>query len=84
MATRDIKIKTGVLKRLNKELDSYHKEHEQQRGRIDKMVQEGKDEHDIRKQREVLEETTNMIPDCKKRLVAAYKELEKLVDGTCL
>ncbi|KAJ3340470.1 Vacuolar protein sorting-associated protein 51 [Gonapodya sp. JEL0774] len=117
MSIRDLKIKTGVLKRLSKELESYHKEHEQQRSRVDKMVQEGKDEHDVRKQlelggaperesgeadvdkdnsscilaqiqilqlqievmREVLEETTNMIPDCKKRLAAAHTELEQLV-----
>src|SRR4051794_10873909 len=31
-------------------------------------------------QREVLEETTIMIPDCKKRLAAAHRELAEMVE----
>ncbi|KAI9209407.1 tubulin binding cofactor A [Polychytrium aggregatum] len=80
MSLRDLKIKTGVVKRLDKELSYYHLESTKQQDRIDKLKQSGADDADIRKQTEVLQETTVMIPDSKKRLEAAYKELESLLE----
>ncbi|RUS21497.1 tubulin binding cofactor A [Endogone sp. FLAS-F59071] len=74
-AVRDLKIKTGVVKRTHKELLFYVKEAAYQQQRIDKIVAAGADEHDVRKQKEVLEETTTMMPDVKKRLADAYKTL---------
>ncbi|KAJ3124417.1 hypothetical protein HK098_001146 [Nowakowskiella sp. JEL0407] len=53
----------------------YKKEAIQQQAVIDKLVADAKDIHDIRKQKEVLEETTQMIPDCENRLQAAHREL---------
>ncbi|KAI9140831.1 putative cofactor A [Paraphysoderma sedebokerense] len=79
MTTRELKIKTGVVKRLFKELKSYDVEKDKQQARIDKLVHEHADEHDIRKQKEVLDETLQMIPDCKKRLEASYEELSSLM-----
>ncbi|KAJ4445241.1 hypothetical protein ANN_07042 [Periplaneta americana] len=61
-----LRIKTGIVKRLAKEKVMYEKEIEDQ----------GKDEHDIRKQEEVLQESIMMVPDCQRRLVKAYDELK--------
>ncbi|XP_063433754.1 tubulin-specific chaperone A-like [Mytilus galloprovincialis] len=77
---RQIKIKTGVVKRLTKEKLSYEKESEQQEAKIEKMKTEGKDEYDIKKQVEVLGECKQMIPDSLKRLKVAHEELTKLLE----
>lgn len=77
---RNLKIKTGVVKRLGKELISYGKEVEQEQARLDKLKDNGADIHDINKQKEVLEESQQMIPDCKRRLNLAYKELTELCE----
>ncbi|KAJ3083125.1 tubulin binding cofactor A [Rhizoclosmatium globosum] len=78
-SSRTLKIKTGVVTRLVKELGSYEKEAVKQQERIDKLVAANEDDHTVRKQKEVLEETTTMIPDCKNRLLAAKDDLQKLV-----
>lgn len=77
---RNLKIKTGVVKRLGKEVISYQKEYVQQQARIDKLIAQNADIHDINKQKEVLEETNVMIPDSKRRLNVAYKELTDLIE----
>ncbi|KAJ3300079.1 hypothetical protein HK104_004801 [Borealophlyctis nickersoniae] len=79
MSLRDLKIKTGVVKRTAKELAAYRKEAEKQQERINKLIADGADDADIKKQNEVLEETNQMFPDCNRRLVAAHKELTDLV-----
>jgi tubulin-specific chaperone A len=59
MATaREVKIKTGVLKRSLKDNLSYEKEEQQLIEKIEKMKSDGADEYDIRKQvwRQVCEE----------------------------
>ncbi|KAK9719350.1 hypothetical protein K7432_004855 [Basidiobolus ranarum] len=76
---RHLEIQTGVVKRIYKEGLYYVKEKDQQQAKIDKMVANDADIYDIRKQREVLDETLRMIPDGKKRLAAAYQELQTLV-----
>jgi tubulin-specific chaperone A len=40
----------------------------------------GKDEHNIRKQEEVLQETLLMVPDCQRRLSKAFNELKILLE----
>lgn len=77
---RTLKIKTGVVKRLAKEKVVYEKEAEQQRTRIEKFKQEGKDEYDIRKQEEVLQETLMMVPDCQRKLAKAFEELQNIIN----
>merc|ERR1712179_885892 len=74
------KIKTGVLKRVGKEKLSYRKEADQQKLKIEKMKEAGKDEHEIKKMGEVLQETLMMIPDCHGRLVAAHGEVTVMLE----
>eukprot|EP00918_Siedleckia_nematoides_P052494 GHVU01114672.1.p1 GENE.GHVU01114672.1~~GHVU01114672.1.p1 ORF type:complete len:115 (-),score=27.88 GHVU01114672.1:615-959(-) len=79
---KNLKIKTGVVKRLAKEKVAYQKEYEVQKGRVEKMKAEGlKDEYDIRKQEEVLQECNMMIPDTEKRLGKAWDELKQILDS---
>jgi tubulin-specific chaperone A len=52
---------------------------ESQQKRIDKLIADEADEADVRKQKEVLEETVQMIPDVKRRLAAAVQELSTMV-----
>lgn len=78
---RTLKIKTGVVKRLTKEKLIYEKEAEQQRDRVQKYKDEGRDDADIRKQEEVLAEAFSMIPDCQRRLSKAYQELQSILDS---
>jgi tubulin-specific chaperone A len=77
---KTLRIKTGVVKRLAKEKVSYEKEAGEQRQRIQIYKDQGKDEHDIRKQEEVLRECVMMIPDCQRRLVKAFDELKILLE----
>ncbi|XP_044262044.1 tubulin-specific chaperone A [Tribolium madens] len=78
---KTLKIKTGVVKRLAKEKVTYEKEADQQRNRIERLKREGKDEYDIRKQEEVLQESLMMVPDCQRRLALAYDELTKILES---
>ncbi|GBP18692.1 Tubulin-specific chaperone A [Eumeta japonica] len=78
---RQIKIKTGVVKRLAKEKTVYEKEAEQQKNRIEKLKDEGQDEHIVRKQEEVLQESLMMVPDCQRRLVKAYMDLQSTLES---
>lgn len=77
---KQLKIKTGVVKRLAKEVTTYEKEADLQRQRVEKYKAEKKDEYDIRKQEEVLQESLMMIPDCQRRLVKAYDDLKNVIE----
>ncbi|KNZ45940.1 tubulin binding cofactor A [Puccinia sorghi] len=82
MASRPLKIKTGVVERLMKEEESYKREYETQVKRIERVRQETpEDDWNIRKQKEVLDETVKMIPDVKQRLSKAIEELKDLVSA---
>ncbi|KAJ3226340.1 hypothetical protein HK099_005048 [Clydaea vesicula] len=78
-STKQLKIMTGVLKRTQKEFLSYHVEEKIQQDKIDKMIKNSEDEHEIRQQKRVLDETTQMFPDCKKRFNKAHQELSNLI-----
>jgi tubulin-specific chaperone A len=78
---RDVKIKTGVAFRISKELLAYQKEEKKQQGRIEKLENDGADIHDVKKQQEVLAETTDIIPDCRERLGTALKSLQDLLEN---
>ncbi|XP_053303953.1 tubulin-specific chaperone A [Spea bombifrons] len=78
---RQIKIKTGVVKRLAKEKVMYQKEAIQQEEKIEKMKSEGGDEYVIKKQIEVLQESRMMVPDCHRRLEAAHTDLTQLLEN---
>ncbi|GAB0088043.1 Tubulin-specific chaperone A [Sergentomyia squamirostris] len=76
---KQLRIKTGVVKRLYKEKISYIKEADSQKNRIDKFKGEGKDEHVIKKEEEVLQECLMIIPDTQRRLAKAYEELREML-----
>lgn len=76
---RQLTIKTGVVKRLSKEKVVYEKEVVTQQNRIDKLKASGSDDHVLRKQEEVLQESMMMIPDCQRRLTKAYEELTEMI-----
>ncbi|CAK1581348.1 unnamed protein product [Parnassius mnemosyne] len=64
---RQIKIKTGAVKRIAKETLVYGKEAEEQRLKVQKYKDENREEHETRKQEEVLQESLMMVPDCQRR-----------------
>lgn len=76
---KQITIKTGVLKRLAKEKTVYEREAEAQKKRVERIKEDGQDEHVIKKQEEVLQESLMMLPDCQRRLVKAYDDLNELL-----
>ncbi|KAM3844839.1 tubulin-specific chaperone A [Vipera latastei] len=78
---RQIKIKTGVVKRLAKEKVMYEKEAKQQEEKIEKMKAEDSDNYAIKKQTEILQESRMMIPDCQRRLEAAHSDLVQLLEN---
>ncbi|XP_018592168.1 tubulin-specific chaperone A [Scleropages formosus] len=77
---RQIKIKTGIVKRIAKEEVLYIKEAEQQEEKIERLKAEGGDEYVIKKQMEVLQESRMMIPDCHRRLVTAHADLSQFLE----
>eukprot|EP00039_Didymoeca_costata_P028477 m.21179 g.21179 ORF g.21179 m.21179 type:complete len:110 (-) comp7065_c0_seq1:1173-1502(-) len=77
---RQLKLKTGVLKRYGKDREYNMKEKAAQEKRIEKFKEEGRDEYDIKKQHEVLEECLMMIPETQKKLAEAHKELAGLLE----
>lgn len=76
---KQIKIKTGIVRRIAKESVCYEKEANDQRVLVQKLKDEGKEEYYIKKQEEVLQESLMMVPECQRRLVKAYEELQKVL-----
>ncbi|XP_047586639.1 tubulin-specific chaperone A isoform X2 [Lutra lutra] len=68
-------------KRLVKEKMMYEKEAKQQEEKIEKMKAEDGENYAIKKQAEILQESRMMIPDCQRRLEAAYTDLLQLLEG---
>merc|ERR550514_2018685 len=79
---KQLRIKTGVCKRLRKDITYYEKEKAQQEQKIAKMVDEGKCEYDVKKQREVLDETISMLPETKGRLENGFDDLKAFIDSS--
>ncbi|KAJ3310869.1 hypothetical protein HDV04_004562 [Boothiomyces sp. JEL0838] len=78
-----VAIQTELIK-TGQELGMYEKEAQKQRDHIQKLQDQNADIHDINKQKEVLEETLMMLPDTKKRLFAAYKDLVEMLQDDVL
>lgn len=74
-----LKIKTGSVKRLAKELVLYGKEQDKESQRVADMKASGADAHDIKHAENVLAEATMIIPDTRQRLEAAYEELQAML-----
>ncbi|KFM77496.1 Tubulin-specific chaperone A, partial [Stegodyphus mimosarum] len=79
--TKQIRIKTGVVKRLAKEKLMYEKEAEKEKAKLEKMKASGEDSYMIRKQEEVIKESIMMIPDTVKRYQVAHNELQEILDN---
>ncbi|CAL8320217.1 unnamed protein product [Lota lota] len=77
---RQVKIKTGVVRRLAKEEVMYISEAKQQEEKIERLKAEDEDIYVIRKQVEVLQEAKMMVPDCHRRLAKAHADLLQLME----
>merc|ERR1712057_145941 len=77
---KDVRIKTGICKRCTKELTLYKAENGKLQAVVDKLEADGACPHDIKKQREVLEENVNIIPSAISRLQDAYENLWSLCE----
>nr|XP_042899123.1 tubulin-specific chaperone A [Parasteatoda tepidariorum] len=78
---KQIRIKTGVVKRLAKEKVMYEKEALKEKEKLEKMQASGEDSYLIRKQEEVMKESRMMIPDTIKRYQVAYQELQEMLEN---
>lgn len=76
---KQLKINTGVVKRLLKEYNLYKNEAEDQKRKVDKYIADGKDEYDIKNQQKILAESEKMIPDTQKRLGSAVEKLRDII-----
>ena len=63
-----------------KEIKSYVKEADKQKEKIAKLISESAEEAYINKQKQVLDETETMIPDCQTRYDNMLEELEMFVE----
>ena len=79
MAERQLTIKINALKRTVKELDSYRKEIEKEKERLQNLKASGADDSRIRQQTEVVHESEEMIPDTKGRIENMVRDLEKFL-----
>ncbi|XP_063673714.1 tubulin-specific chaperone A-like [Bolinopsis microptera] len=77
---RQLKIRTGVVKRLSKELVMYEQEVTDGEAKLVEMKEANKDEYDIRKYTEVVAESKAMVPDCRNRLRKAVQDLDILLE----
>uniref|UniRef100_A0A8D3AER0 Tubulin-specific chaperone A n=1 Tax=Scophthalmus maximus TaxID=52904 RepID=A0A8D3AER0_SCOMX len=77
---RQIKIKTGIVKRLVKEEISYTNEAKAQEEKVQRMEAQAEDFYVLRKQKEVLQESKMMVPDCHRRLAKAHADLLQLLE----
>ena len=78
---KQLRIKTGCVKRTAKELQCYREEEAKQQIVVDKMVEEKKYEYDIKQQREVLNDTRTVIPDTVARLEKMLDDLNVMLES---
>ena len=76
-------MSSSVSCRTEKEIKSYVKEADKQKEKIAKLIAENGEEAYINKQKQVLDETETMIPDCQTRYDNMLEELEMFVEDFC-
>ncbi|CDO52443.1 hypothetical protein DV451_002282 [Geotrichum candidum] len=81
MAPSQLQIKTNALGRLLKESKLYQKEAEEQQVRVDKLKANSSDEYEIKKAVEVLEDTKQMVPEIRKKIVSTLEGLKAFVQN---
>ena len=77
---KDLRIKFASVRRTEKEIKSYVKEADKQKQKIEKLIAEKAEEAYVNKQKQVLDETETMIPDCQTRYDNMLEELEMFVE----
>lgn len=77
---KQLRIKSGAVKRLLKEYQYYLKEEAEQREKIQKMKEKKEVEHEVRKQMECLEDTLRVLPETLGQLQKYKKELSSLLE----
>ena len=77
---RQLRIKTGIVSRISKDISSYQDEAGIQQQRLERMKKEGQDEYDIMKMGLVVQESLMMVPHCVKKLVSANADLENFLE----
>lgn len=75
-SVKQLKIKTGVVKRIHKELVYYKKEMDKEQAKVEKLIAAGADPHDLKQAENVLQESAMMIPESRQRLEAALADLQ--------
>ncbi|KAI0270427.1 tubulin binding cofactor A [Gloeopeniophorella convolvens] len=82
VATRkQIKIKSGVVKRYQKELELYRKEVTDGTAKLESLKVSGGDDWDTRNAASLVRESENMVRDTGTRLEKATGELEDLLNS---
>ena len=78
---KQLKIKAGAVKRINREYHSYEEELRTERDRLQKMTAAGATEFAINKHQEVMQESISMLPNTKKRLQDAVEDLQSFLQA---
>ena len=78
--SRQLRIKTGIVRRLTKDVVSYQAEADIQQVRLEKMKEEERDEYDIKKMGQVVQESLMMIPHCLRKLKIATEDLKNVTN----
>mmetsp|Transcript_4437 Transcript_4437/g.7371 ORF Transcript_4437/g.7371 Transcript_4437/m.7371 type:complete len:110 (+) Transcript_4437:121-450(+) len=73
---KSLKVKTGTVTRVHKELNMYQKEQAKELARVEKMKSENAEFHDIKQAENVLHEAEMMIPETQQRLEAAFADIQ--------
>ncbi|DBB07664.1 hypothetical protein WJX82_008294 [Trebouxia sp. C0006] len=74
---RQLKIKTGSVRRLAKEVVMYKKDEQTETDRVSRMKAAGGDPSDIKHAEQVLAEAAMMVPDTRQRLETALADLQQ-------
>ncbi|KAF5313097.1 hypothetical protein D9619_002666 [Psilocybe cf. subviscida] len=81
-AKRGLKIKSGAVKRLAKEVKVYVQETSQYEAREAKLVADGADEWDIKNATKIVEESKKMIVDTRERLSKTVDDLQGFITSS--
>ena len=76
-----VRIKTGVLKRSQKDHVAYTKELQKLRDRLQKWQSEGKDKHDINAVQNQIDETVLVLATCQPKIELAMEDIQNVMAG---
>eukprot|EP00906_Rhabdomonas_costata_P004107 RCo006143 len=80
-AQKQLKIKSGSLKRNIKDLEAAQKEVAQETARLQKFTSEGADEAKLKQQRNCIDEAQAQIHDCKTRITKSCADLKEFLSS---